>query len=236
MVNLTVWDHVFVLIVFVAYPIIAKLNFAALVRRIRAGGEPARIEAYRRTIVTTLAFALVLLGMWFMLERGLPQLGLRGSTLTQLLTGLAICVAVLILVILQFRSLLAGDASGFAEHFGELAEFMPRTDREHLWFRIVSANAGFSEELLFRGYLIWYGSQMGGLPGAAVLSVLIFTFAHAYQGFKQVPGLLFVSTVLVAMYLLSGSLLLPMLFHAVFDMIQGLYISRLLRQSQLGAS
>jgi membrane protease YdiL (CAAX protease family) len=49
-----------------------------------------------------------------------------------------------------------------------------------------------------------------------------------------VPGLAFISAILVGLYLLSGSLLLPILFHAVFDMLQGHCIARILRRRENG--
>lgn len=235
MQTLTLWDHLLALTVFVAYPLLAKRNFPALVRRVREHGEAARVAAYRQTIMTTLSFAVLLLAMWLTLDRDWALLGIRGFSTAQFAWGLLLAVAVLLLTIWQFRTMLLGSDDKVVGSFGDLEALMPRTSREQFWFRLVSGNAGVSEELLYRGYVIWYLTQFVNLAWAAVIAVLLFTFAHSYQGLKQVPGLMFISTVLVALYLISGSLLLPILFHAVFDMVQGHYIQRVLRQFEMEA-
>jgi membrane protease YdiL (CAAX protease family) len=37
--------------------------------------------------------------------------------------------------------------------------YMPRTKNEFRWFIILSISAGICEELLYRGFLMWYISQ-----------------------------------------------------------------------------
>ncbi|MBT8098417.1 MAG: CPBP family intramembrane metalloprotease [Gammaproteobacteria bacterium] len=226
--SLTHWDHLFALFVFIAYPVLARINFPALAKRVRESGEPAKIQAYVQTILTTLCFALILLGLWFWLQRDWQSLGIRPAPLQQTVYGLVICIAVLGFTVLQFRAMQREEMAKLAASLGDLATLMPRTEREQVWFRLVSSNAGISEELLYRGFLIWYFSQLVDVWWAAGIAVLVFTFAHSYQGIKQVPGLLYISSVLVVLYLVSGSLLLPILFHAVYDMLQGFYIARLL--------
>ena len=85
----------------------------------------------------------------------------------------------------------------------------------------MSINAGITEELIFRGFLLWYLEPFVGIAGAAVLAVVAFTLAHAYQGVAHVPALALASTYFVGLYLGTGSLLLPVVLHAVIDVMQG---------------
>ena len=63
---------------------------------------------------------------------------------------------------------------------------------------------------------------------AAVVSSVIFGFGHAYQGIANVPKIALVGGVFAALYLLTGSVWLPMLLHAIFDAVQGRAASRVL--------
>lgn len=92
---------------------------------------------------------------------------------------------------------------------------------------LVSLNAGIFEELIFRGYLIWYLSHFLNIAWAATIAVAMFGFAHIYQGIKQLPGILFISATAVLLYLYTGSLLIPILFHVFLDAIQGYYLAKI---------
>ena len=59
------------------------------------------------------------------------------------------------------------------------------------------------------------------LWAAALLSAIGFGLAHAYQGFANVPRVILVGGIFSGLYLLTGSLWLCMLLHAVVDMLQG---------------
>ena len=61
---------------------------------------------------------------------------------------------------------------------------------------------------------------------AAVIAVVLFTLGHAYQGKETLGGIAFVSACFVGLYLLTGSLLLPIVFHALLDLLQGQALSR----------
>jgi membrane protease YdiL (CAAX protease family) len=234
MQTLSVWDHLYAFGVFVLYPIVAKVTFPAVVRKLRETGEPGRIAAYRHTLITVFGFAVLFAAMWWLLDRPWAELGIRATDPIRIVYGILLCAAVLFGTVAQFQAALKSDAPGFGGVSDDLLTFMPRSRREQAWFRAVSVNAGISEELIFRGFLIWYFSQLLGLTWAAILGVILFTAAHSYQGVKQVPGLAFISAILVGLYLLSGSLLLPILFHAVFDMLQGHCIARILRRRENG--
>jgi hypothetical protein len=94
----------------------------------------------------------------------------------------------------------------------------------------VSLSAGFCEEFIFRGYLIWAFQPVCGLWGAAALSVVIFATAHAYQGAKGVSTTGAIGSLLTLVVLICGSLLPAMALHALVDIGQGLVAWLVLRE------
>lgn len=66
---------------------------------------------------------------------------------------------------------------------------------------------------------------MGVLPGA-LISVLIFGLAHAYQGKEGIVKTSAMGLILAGIYLLSGSIIGPVLLHTVTDASGGLIGSR----------
>src|SRR5262249_281479 len=62
---------------------------------------------------------------------------------------------------------------------------LPPTARELAGFWPVSLTAGFCEEFLFRGFLVWALTPLLTWWGAVAASTVVFGFGHSYQG---VPG------------------------------------------------
>jgi membrane protease YdiL (CAAX protease family) len=96
---------------------------------------------------------------------------------------------------------------------------VPGTGRERRLALAVTVTAGVSEELLCRGLLIAAGVGVLGLPvlAAAAVAVALFGVAHLYQGAGGVLGTALAGAVLTALYLASGSLLLPVVVHIALD-------------------
>ncbi len=229
MMNLTLWDHVFALIVFVVFPVYSKLTFERELANLKRAGDAARIKAYKHVIATWIVFSLYVLILWRILERPWGQLGIQHADLVS--TGIAFLIAsvVVALLVMQLRNLYLSETgqTELKAQLGELAFFMPKSKPEVRWFTCLSANAGVTEELIFRGYLIWYLHHFIGLWAAAVTSVILFGLAHAYQGWRQVPAILIFSAIATGLYIYTGSLLVPIIFHFAVDAVQGVYVARI---------
>ena len=101
-----------------------------------------------------------------------------------------------------------------------ISAIIPTTSSERLWFAAIGFNAGISEELVFRGFLLYYLSTFAPNLGATwmlVISSAIFGFCHLYQGIRGVLITAFLGYGFAMLYLGSGTLLVPMIVHALVD-------------------
>jgi membrane protease YdiL (CAAX protease family) len=102
-----------------------------------------------------------------------------------------------------------------------LPGLLPNTGAERAAFILVCLSAGFCEEVLFRGFLIRLlhsGALACPLAGALAASSLIVGLGHAYQGASGVLRTAVAGVFLGLVFLLSGSLPLAMVLHALLDM------------------
>ena len=225
---MTLFDHCYVFLVVVAFPVYAKFSFKAVIEEIRRGGEKARQKVYRQTIVTWLMFAALITAFWATTDRSWSDLGIVAGDPVRQVVAMLIAAAAIVAFWLPLKRAVDRDrGAAIAADLGDLFLFMPRTANDEKWFRFVALNAGITEELIMRGYLFWYLANYFSTFAAAVIAVAAFAYAHIYQGPRQLPGLVLISTVAVGLYLYSGSLLVPVLFHVIHDAVQGHYLARL---------
>lgn len=104
---------------------------------------------------------------------------------------------------------------------GSFASVLPHTRTELYWFGGVSLTAGFCEEFLFRGYFIWALAPWLGWWGAAALSLAIFAFGHAYQGWSGVLRTGIVGGLFTLVVAILDSLWPAIVLHALLDLGQG---------------
>ncbi|MGB6483382.1 MAG: CPBP family intramembrane glutamic endopeptidase [Candidatus Acidiferrales bacterium] len=183
------------------------------------GGDPlAKLSRYRRILIIQVITISVVSWLW--LFGGIP--GAR----------LGLCVphpwlnAALALVIVAFHAWtgvrLRRKAVELRERLGTgRGALLPESLVERRWFAAVSIGGGVSEELLFRGFLFYYLSMY--VPHInnvekILLTSLLFGIAHLYQGWRGVAATSASGVILAGLYVLSGSLLLPIVFHATGNM------------------
>ncbi len=97
---------------------------------------------------------------------------------------------------------------------------------------LIAMLAGLAEELLFRGVVQVALARVLPEGGALVVASAAFGLAHfvtpTYAVLAAVAGLY-----LGALYLLQGSLLVPVIAHALYDFLALLYLVRRFRASLL---
>lgn len=98
---------------------------------------------------------------------------------------------------------------------------LPRTAEERRLFTVVGLTAGICEEWLYRGFFLAVVAAVAGdLPTVVLVLVaaVAFGLAHAYQGRAGIVLTGVLGGVMAALYLGTGSLLLPVLLHAAIDL------------------
>jgi membrane protease YdiL (CAAX protease family) len=212
----------------------------------RLGTDPgARRSFYVRLLILEWGLSLLALVVWLSapgVDAG--QVGLRWpQQWPGPVTGLVVLL-VLLFVVVSTRALRGGALLEVAEPVrrggeGRHAEpaahatlaLLPRTAGERRLFTVVGVTAGVCEEWLYRGFFLAVVAALaGGLPTGllVVVAAVAFGLAHAYQGPVGILTTGLLGGVMAALYLQTGSLLLPVLLHAAIDLRFLLVPSRVL--------
>jgi len=105
-----------------------------------------------------------------------------------------------------------------------LRQLLPRSPEERSVFALLSVAAGVAEEVAYRGYAIPLLATIMGVPGAAVLTSVVFGILHGYQGLLGTVRTTLMGGILVWGFLASGSLLPAVVAHTLIDVMAGLLL------------
>ena len=97
----------------------------------------------------------------------------------------------------------------------------PQLDPVHLILSVVLVTVvAISEETIFRGYLILrFQALAGGVGWAVLLSALIFSLGHGYEGSAGVVTVGVMGLVFALTYVWRKSLVMPMTIHFLQDIV-----------------
>jgi uncharacterized protein len=232
-------------IVLAAYISWETVGFVPRYRRLKqqiADGDPnARTRIYQRILVfewISAALALVALrfdwsklnpkglaleGSRFIQSLALPEAA-RSGALAGLFAG-ALMGGIGFAIALRRKNRRGAASPANVTHgwrsriMPDFTALIPVTMHERLLYAAAAVSAGICEEIVFRGWLLATLHSPIGLTGTALIltAAAIFGAGHAYQKvtgtiLAAMAGLLF-----CALYVLSGSLLLPILLHILVD-------------------
>jgi membrane protease YdiL (CAAX protease family) len=240
---MTLFDHLFALILLVGLPVWSAWNarnVARLARRI-AVNPNARMNEYLWTIAMEWGLTLALLAWWQWAARPFAALGVLLPEGTGGWWTVLVCVAGISFYAQQARTVAASpDAQASLrkelESQPNVRMILPRTVREARVFTGVAITAGICEEVLYRGYLLWYLQSCGLGRGAVVVAIVAFGLAHAYQGIRGSVASGVMGAVFMGLYLLTGSLVAPIVLHATVDLANVLMAYRFFQRTETAAT
>jgi len=98
---------------------------------------------------------------------------------------------------------------------------LPHTPGERGVFVLVALTAGFCEEVLFRGFVMWYCAAWTGPIIAVILSSVLFGIGHVYLGVNHIARTALVGLVMAGIVLAGASLWPAIVLHVVIDIVAG---------------
>lgn len=196
-------------------------------RRAMANGTQSRLKLYRTTMLSLWIPASVVLALPFFTTYSLENMGIKGILLHEdswfawpvvLLSCLYACYLVYQIIVL--RHCARNELTVNVKIPDDVSIILPETKMEKRMYVFVSLTAAVTEEVLFRGYLLYaLGSLFPGLHWVLALAVssCLFGLVHQYMGWRQTLKTALVGAILGVVYIASGSLLPGMLLHFLQD-------------------
>jgi membrane protease YdiL (CAAX protease family) len=154
--------------------------------------------------------------------------------------GLAVGAGIAFVAVLVVPVFLLKRQMGDIPTIGDISSLLPRTRGELIYGVGLSLNAGLMEELLFR---LGMPALLFGITGNGALSFLIasvlFGLLHIYQKFWGVLGATILGLVFSLIYLLTNSIVVVIVVHALVDLrslvLIPLVVGRVWKLSEAGS-
>lgn len=228
----------------VGEPLLGRRSHRRMLATLDAGTRGVRLRFYLQWIWQAWALLAVTLIVTLGLARWTPaQLGLRlpywphmpaigHGMLSGCALGAAIAAAAaagIVLGIVMARKQRRSKTAPYRTDHGQpfiaggdnVLRMLPRTRNERLGWTALSVTAGVTEEVIWRGFGL--GLLFALLPSAhpavpIVLAALVFGWAHFYQGRVGMLAAGLLGAGFAVLFWASGSLLFPILIHALIDL------------------
>jgi uncharacterized protein len=224
MARQNLFDHVLFFLL-LAVPLVEwKWTWPRFLARLAKNEHGVRSRFYRWTILSEWALVLLLIVYWRRYERPWAWLLLDGGAPLRIACGVTAGLVGAVFLYWQRIQILHGDERTMAEAHRQLKSatpLLPHDPNENRLFKIVSVTAGVCEEVLFRGFLLWYLAGWTGTMVAVILSSLVFGLGHIYLGTKNVPKTAAAGMMLACLAVASRSLWPAILIHAAMDWNSG---------------
>jgi membrane protease YdiL (CAAX protease family) len=227
----TILDSLYLALIAILLLLDYFVLWPSFVRRSQADPDRARLWVWSGWII--MLWTLVAVGVALWLVEGRTWGSLRFIVPHGWRLWSAICLALMVVIAYTRTALrIARSKRRIKVGSPHVEKLAPRTRSELGWWVALSLSAGFGEEFVFRGYLIWVFQPTLGLWGAAAFSVAVFAAAHAYQGANGILTTGVVGLLLTLVVLISGSLWPAIALHALVDIGTGLVAWLALRTVQ----
>jgi uncharacterized protein len=215
----TLIDAIFAALFLVAVPIFGLISHRNLQSAIADGFFQSRRETYFRLMAVQSITATSLISYWLWAERSVSDLGITLPTGWPAVFNVLFFVGAFV-ALAWMRSRLRRKEELRTEAWTQLVRFMdllPHNKRELKISYVLAVIVGISEELAYRGFLIWWLQTWVPFWAAVLIVSAAFGFAHLYQGRAGILKTTGAGLIFGAIYWASGHILLAMALHALLD-------------------
>ncbi|MBI2212398.1 MAG: CPBP family intramembrane metalloprotease [Acidobacteria bacterium] len=186
-------------------------------RKLDAGLRLPRVPLYLEGVITQ--SVLLALSFGVAAANGIALLvAPRPETAHMMLAGGMLLAAL--------ATMLVATRFGSDDTLDRIYMIVPVTFGERIFWIFVSAFAAFGEELTYRGVLFTLlDGQLHNWWLAALIGTIVFAAAHLAQGWMSAFVIAVFGLGFQFLALKTGSLLLPVIVHFLYDVATGLYLS-----------
>ena len=226
-------DHILIFILFIFQPVYGYFEGRRFEARLEAGAAIDRVGFYRQTMWVEWAFLAALGSSWFILGRPIEDLGFVSPGGPGFWIGLVLLFVATGFLLYSWhgaKTATVAERHKQSEYVQEVAHYLPQTTQELRSFYRVSITAGIVEEIVYRGFVLWYLVQFMPLWVAVIVSSAAFGIGHIYQGVNGATRAGLVGLAFAIFYVVTGSIWLPILAHALLDITQGATMYEMLRK------
>lgn len=218
---------IMLVVLVIGLPIESEISQRIFKPAIERGAPGARLSTYRYSIFSLWALALPVLVIWQVCDLDWALLGFQWDWNFRLM-GVCI-VSILIAGFFGWQAwsmqTTAAARTSYAEALragGGTYYFMPVSSIEHRTFIGLGVTAGITEEIIFRGFLIWAFAFFMPLWAAGLSSHLIFTMMHRYQGLAGMAQVFVIGAVITCLYIVGGSIWPLIALHIAVDVLHAI--------------
>jgi hypothetical protein len=210
-----------------ALPLYTWIEHRRDLRRDAEGRPRPLVQRYQHTMLMLWGASALVLAAWIGAGRRFADLGLSASGGIWFIVALAAAIVGGLAYGSQVLTVRRSESARtqlrlMLKRQQGVDSVLPNTDEEMRAFRWVALTAGVTEELLFRGFLIWALAHWMPVWAAAVVALTSFTLAHLYQETaRALAGVVAYGALMTMLTLVSGSLLPAMILHAAVDLAGG---------------
>jgi uncharacterized protein len=193
--------------------------------RAAAASPPGTRPRWYLPLVSLVSWACtgVVIAMWAAYRRPWAALSVRPARPLGVWLGVGLAILYAAAVWWQVWTLLAkpDGRARLARQLAGASALLPHTPAERRGFVFASLTAGICEEVLFRGFVMWYCAVFTGPIVAVALSSLLFGFGHLYLGPAHILRSGLVGVLLAGIVIAGGSLWPAIVLHATVDLVAG---------------
>lgn len=240
---MNILDHLITFVLVAGLPLYSARSWPRSKARIASGEPGARTRLYWGTCRVQWLLTAGLLVGWSSVGRPWSELGFSIQMTLGFWIAMAIVAALGVATAVHYIHALRTEESRREARaaLGEAVLLVPHDRKEMRSFVMLAVTAGICEEILYRGFLIWYvarftGTTVLGMIGAVAISSIAFGVGHLYQGPKSAGRIVGLAAVTGAIFVVGGSLWIVMALHVFVDIAGGLLGLALFRDDGAAAS